>query len=69
MAMEPPPLWFFEVYDSMETGIPLYPAPTVRQYPLYLRYRMRLVRELMKEAKIQSALKAKAMGVIDLSNI
>jgi|GEM_PF-5827955 len=50
-------------------GLPLHEAPSIRQTPLYVRWRHRMVSEMLKESKIRSASKAKAMGVIDFSNI
>ena len=50
-------------------GIPVHEAGSIRRWPLYIRYRYRLVNELLKEAKLASAVKAKAMGVIDLSSL
>jgi hypothetical protein len=62
-----PPAWFFDVYDSMILNVPLFAAASIRQIPIYIRWRMRLVHELMREARMTVASKNKAMGVYDFS--
>lgn len=67
-AYGPPPLWFFDVYDSIQQGIPLGDWSSIRKQPLYQRYRYRFVSEALKENRMKVANKAKAQAMFDLSN-
>lgn len=69
MATDPLPQWFYECYDSIKMHVPVCEAASIRQIPLYIRFRYRLVNELLKESQIKSAVKAKAQGVIDFSSL
>ncbi len=57
------------MYDAIEQRLPVGPWPSIREQPLYIRYRYRLVNESMKEARIYHAQKAGASAVIDISGI
>ncbi len=51
----------------MIMGIPIFEAKTIRQVPLYVRWRVRTVHELMKAASMKIAGQNKAFGVFDYS--
>lgn len=66
-AYGPPPLWFFDYYDAIAQNLPIGRWPSIRQQPLYVRFRYRFVNEALKESRMKQAVKAKAQGVFDLS--
>lgn len=65
----PPPAWFYDVYDAISQNLPIGNYRSIREQPLYIRFRYRLVQESLKESRINMAVKAKAQGVIDISNL
>lgn len=50
-------------------GVPVHDAPSIRQTPLYVRYRFRFVHELIKANKAKAASKQKAMAVFDIGQL
>ena len=61
-----PPQWFYTVYDAIVQNLPLGPWPSIMQQPIYWTRRFRFVHEALKQARMEQAVKAKAMGVVDL---
>lgn len=62
-----PPFWFWEVIDSIKMGIPLHPAKSIRQVPLFIRWRHRIVRGALEWSRMERARRDKAMGVYDFN--
>ena len=57
------------MYDSICMGIPPCDAPSIRQTPLYIRYRYRFVIEALKESRLKVAKDSKAMAVVDVASL
>jgi hypothetical protein len=65
----PQQIWFYEVYDAIVQQLPIGTWPSIRQQPVYQRYRYRFVHEALKESRMKTAVKAKAMAVVDIGNL
>ena len=62
------PAWFFDIYDAMILNVPVFEATSIRRVPLYVRFRVRTVHELMRAARMKIAAQHKAFKVYDFSN-
>ena len=64
-----PPLWFWDIYDAIKMGVPVHEGQSIRQIPLYVRYRHRLVKEAITAAKYHQAKEGKVQPMIDIGGV
>ena len=57
------------MYDAIQMNVPVHEGRSIRQIPLYVRYRYRLVKEAIKKAQFYNAKESKAQPVIDLASV
>lgn len=60
---------FWVYYDAIKMNKAVHPAICIKDVPLYVRWRWRVVENILLEVSFERASRSKAMGVFDFSKI
>ena len=66
-AKEFPPDWFWEYYDAHLMKKSVHPAACIRDVPLYVRWRWRVIDDILRSVALERGRRSKAMAVFDVN--
>lgn len=55
----------WDIFDAIVMKVPVYNAASIRAVPFYIRWRVRMMHDILREVKMENARRGKALAVYD----